>query len=359
MSLLGFDGFSAYAFLDDLENSSNWVRETQSGNAALVSDGGQHERGGLRVGGQNRNEEEWYFDLGPTITESTIGFWFKYEAFDTLEDIEDLFLSWRSNTTYRGSMRIKEDGSITFRRSSNSTEYFDSADASETATGTPLFLFPGSEYKIEIKSTHVNLSGNLEIRVNGVLWFILEGGIDWDATVNRIYFQTGSVGSGVQYQISDFWVIEGDGIAPDGFLGASFEVEVLVPTSESGTESDFTPESGTDNHLMVDDGNPHDADATWIESAINGDIDRCLTTGTLVGLRALGVNVVSVARHLGSADSYRNTIFENATAANGGTEALTDKFLPYHALFTVNPDTTEEWIPADIEACEFGVENMA
>ena len=358
MSLLGFDGFSAYAFLDDLENSSNWVRETQSGNAALVSDGGQNERGGFRVGGQNRNEEEWYFDLGGLKTETTIGFWFVYEAFDTTEDIEDLFLSWRSTTTYRGSMRISEDGSIQFRRSSNSTEYFDSADASETATGTPLFLFPGSEYKIEIKSTHINLSGNIEIRVNGEVWFSLQGGVDWDSTVNRIYFQTASVGSGVQYQISDFWVIEDDGVSPTGFLGNSFQVEVLAPTSESGTESDFTPQSGN-NNSMVDDGNPHDADATWVESTVNGDIDRYLTTDTLVGLRALGVNVVNVVRHLGSSDNFRNTIFENATAANGGTEALTDSFLPYHALFTVNPDTTEEWIPADIEGCEWGLENMA
>lgn len=359
MSLLGFDGFSAYAFLDDLVNSSNWVRDTDAGNAALVQDGGQNERGGFRMGGQNRLEEEWYFDIGSTITESTIGFWFKYEDFDTTDDIEDLILSWRSSTTYRGSLRLSEDGSIAFRRSSNSTEYFDSSDASETATGTPLFLFPGSEYKIEIKSSHINSTGSLEIRVNGEVWFINEGGIDYDGSVNRIYFETGAIGSGAQYQISDFWIIEADGTAPEGFLGNTFQVEVLTPTSESGTESDFTPESGTDNHLMVDDGNPHDADATWVESTVNSDIDRYLTTGTLSGARAIGVNVVNVVRHLGTADNFRNTIFENATAANGATEALTADFLPYHSLFTVNPDTTEEWLPADVEGCEFGLENMA
>ena len=358
MSLLGFDGFSAYAFMSDLENSSNWVRETESGNAAYVPDGGQNERGGFRVGGSNRLEEEWYFDLGGLKTETTLGFWFVYEGFDTTDDIEDLFLSWRSTTTYRGSLRISEDGSIQFRRSSSSTEYFDSANPLQTATGTPLFLFPGTEYKIELKASHINVTGSLEIRVNGEVWFILENAIDWDGTINRIYFQTGSIGSGAQYQISDFWVLEADGTAPEGFLGNTFQVEVLAPTSESGTESDFTPQSGN-NNSMVDDGNPHDADATWVESTVNGDIDRYLTTDTLQGARALGVNVVNVVRHLGSADNFRNTIFENATAADGDTEALTDSFLPYHSLFIVNPDTGDEWIPADVEGCEWGLENMA
>jgi hypothetical protein len=133
---------------------------------------------------------------------------------------------------------------------------------------------------------------------------------------------------------------------------------VLSPTSESATESDFTPQSGT-NNSMVDDPIPHDADSTWVESTVNGDIDRYLTTGTLDQARVLAVQVWSVARHLGSADNFRNTIFENATAANGSTEALTESFVAYASMFTVNPDTTAEWLQADVEACEFGVENMA
>jgi len=359
MSLLGFDGFTAYANLNDLANSSNWVRETDNGNAAIVLAGGQNERGGFRVGGNNRLEEEWYFDIGSLKTELTIGFWFKFEGFDSTDDLDDIIISFRSSTTYRASFLLAADGSIQFRRTNTGFEYFDSSDPLETSTGTPLFLFQGGEYKIEIKISLINTTGSVELRVDGEQWFINEGGIDADGTANRVYFETGALFSGASYQISDFWIIEDDGTDPVGFLGQNFQVELLTPTGESGTESDFTPSSGTDNHLMVDDGNSHDADGTYVESTVNTDIDRYTTTDTLNQARVLGVNVISVARHLGSADNYRNTIFENATAGNGGTEALTESYLPYHYLSTINPDTSAEWDPTDLEGAEFGVENMA
>jgi hypothetical protein len=208
MSVLGLDGFTAYSFLDDMDGPL-WVRETNSANAELVTDGGQHERGGFRVGGLNLFEEEWYFDLGGSKTEVTCGFWFKLEDFDTTDDLEDLFWSIRSGaSTYRGSLRIFQDGSITFRKSSNSTEYFDSTDITETADGQQHFLIPGSENKFEIKLSLLNLSGSVEIRVNDELWFQNLLGVDLDGTATRIYFQTASVGSGAKYQISDFYVLQ-------------------------------------------------------------------------------------------------------------------------------------------------------
>lgn len=359
MSLLAFDGFTAYAFLDDLADSGRWTRETDGGNSALVLDGGQNERGGFRIGGINRAEEEWYWNIGTLKTELTIGFWFVFEGFDTTDDIDDIFLSLRSTTSYRCSFRIGEDGSIAFRRSSASTEFFDSADANDTATGEAEFLLPGSEYKIEIKLSLINSVGSMQLRVNGVTWYLSEGNLDLDGTANRVYFETGAIGSGAQYQISDFYLIEDDGTDPITFLGPTWQVETLVPTAESGTESDFTPSTGTDNSALVDDGNPHDADGTYIESTVNTDIDRYTTTDTLAQARVLGVNVVSVARHLGSADNYRNHIFENATAGNGATNALTSSFLPYLDLFVQNPDTSAEWTTTEVEACEFGVENVA
>lgn len=357
MSLLGFDGFTRYSNLADV--AEVWTREGSAANSALNTTGGQHEAGALQIGGIDRSDDEWYWDLTALKTELTFGFWFKFIDFDTTDDTDDMFIQIQSSTTTRCSFRLSSDGSIQFRRLTTSTEIFDSADATETFSGNPEFLFRDIEYKIEIKLSMINTTGSMELRVNDQVWARFQGNVDLDGTVNRIYFCTGVTGSGAQYEISDFYVLEDDGTDPITFLGSKWQVEVLRPTAESATESDWTPESGTDNSAMVDDAPRHDADATYINSAVNGNIDRYTTSNTLSQQRVMGVNVISLARHEGAADNYRNVIFEGATAGNGSTEALTAEFVPYHALFTTNPDTSAEWTKAEVEGCEFGVEDMA
>ena len=136
-------------------------------------------------------------------------------------------------------------------------------------------------------------------------------------------------------------------------------MEVLRPDAESVTESDWTPSAGTDNHLLVDDALRHDYDSTYISSAVATNIDRYTTTDTVIQKRVIACKVNAVARHEGAAENFRLTHFENATAGNGGTEAITDAFLPYWYMTTLNPDTSLEWTPTEVEGSEFGVEDVA
>ena len=356
MSLLGFDGFTAYSVPGDMVN--RWTRGGDQANAAINLSGGQNERGGLRLGLNDRTYDEFYWNLVSLKTNITVGFWLKLEDFDSTNSLYDMVLKLNSTTSTRLSMRIYQDGSVRFHRLTNSTLLFDSADTADTFDGTQKYLSYGSEYKIELRVNMVNSTGTLEFRVNDEIWFLGEGNVDLDGTVNRIYFVTGEEGSGLSYEVSDFWITEADGTSPETFLGAGFQVEVQRPTAESATIA-FTPDTGTDNSAMVDDAPRHDADATANESTSNAQVDRYTSTATVAGQRVLGVNVVNVARHLGTAQNMRAVIFENATAGNGSDVALTAEFLPYHELFTQNPDTVAEWTPAEVDAAEFGLESRA
>lgn len=359
MSLLGFDGFSRYRTLSEI-GESNWVIETDSGNLSLDVDGGQHERGALRFGDLNFTQSSVYWDIGTTKQTLIMGFWFTFNGFDTGNgNTDDAIMGFNSTTTPRQTLRIRQDGSLEFRRSTASTVFWESADPAQTANGIANYLFSGTEYKIEIRGDWLNTTGSWELRVNDEVWAYFDGNIDLDGVINRIYFHTGLQGDGAQYSISDFYLIDEDGTTPSEFLGASFQVEVLRPTAESGTESDFTPSTGIDNSALVDDAIRHDADATYITSAVTGNIDRYTTSNQLNGQRIIGASVIGVARHEGSADNFRLTIFENATAGNGGTEALTASYVPYQYLTTVNPDTSLPWTVAELEGCEFGVEDVA
>ncbi len=360
MSLLGFDGFSVYRSLSEIEEQT-WVITSNAGsNLQLIDAGGQHERGALRYGADNNTLVDMYYDLGGLKTELLIGFWFTFDGFDTSDgDVDDMVFTFQSTTSIRCSFRISQDGSIQFRRSSASTEYFDSSDVLETFSGNQEFLFQGIEYKIEIRMSMINTTGSMEIRVNDDVWSRRTADVDVDGTANRFYFKTGSVGGGAQYTISDFYALEINGTEPDTFLGSSWQVEVLRPDAESGTESDWTPSAGADNHLLVDDAVRHDFDSTYISSAVATNIDRYTTTETLTNGRVIACKVNAVARHEGSAENFRLTHFENATVGNGGTEAITEDFLPYWYMTTLNPDTSLEWTVAEVEGSEFGVEDVA
>jgi hypothetical protein len=362
MSLFGFDGFSRYRSITEIEDS-NWVIATDSGNVALDQTGGQNERGALKFGALDLSESSVYYDLGTFTTVGVpliIGFWFTFDGFDTTNgSVSDTLIKFNSSTTTRNSLRLYQDGHLVFQRSTVSTTLYDSSDPSDVPDGVAKYLIQGQEYKIEIRGDWVNTTGTLEIRVNDEVWAYFPGTIDLDGTISRIYFCTGSVNDGLAFSISDFYALEEDGTAPSEFLGSSFQVEILRPTGDSATEADFTPSTGINNYALVDDSLRHDADGTYVNSSVNGNIDRYTTTDTLTGQRVIGVNTVAVARHEGSADNFRLTIFENATAGNGATKALTANYVPYEYLTTVNPDTSAPWTVTELEGCEFGVEDLA
>jgi hypothetical protein len=83
----------------------------------------------------------------------------------------------------------------------------------------------------------------------------------------------------VGWTIDDIWVATHDTDASDISPAPSTysmplpdpQVRTFFPAAE-GNQNDWTPLSGIDNALMVDD-NPHDTDTTYVESSTTGHID--------------------------------------------------------------------------------------
>ena len=357
MSHIWSDGFTAYTLLSDLDQL--YTREGVSNNLRLVQDGGENENGSVRLGGVDQSNSGFYRDLGTSITIGYIGFWFKFNDFDTADGLDDMIFKLSNSTTARMSMRISDDGSIQIRRSTTGTEHFDSADITETVDGVAHFLFRGTEYKIELKIEGVNTIGSLELRVNDEVWAVLDGK-DFDGTYNRISFMTGEVGEGADFEISDLYVFDDQGTIKDNktFLGSRWQIEILRPDAESA-QIDFTPESGVDNSAMVDDAPRNNQDTDWNDSTGDAEIDRFTTTDTLNGGQVHNVSVINVARNTGAAQNFRAVIFEGATIGNGSDEAMTTTFEVFMEDFETNPDTTALWTVAEIEGSEFGYESRA
>lgn len=357
MSHIWSDGFTAYEFLSDFDQL--YTREGVSNNLRLVQDGGPSENGSVRLGGVDQSNSGFYRDLGTSITIGYIGFWFKFNDFDTTDGLDDMIFKLSATTTVRMSMRLSDDGSLQIRRSTTGTEHFDSSDITDTIDGLQHFLFRGTEYKIELKIEGVNNTGSLELRVNDEVWGLLDSK-DFDGTYDRISFQTGSTGEGADFEISDLYVFDDQGSIKDNktFLGSTWAIEILRPDAETA-QIDFTPESGVDNSAMVDDAPRNNADADWNDSTGDAQIDRLTSTDVLAGGQVHNVSVINVARHTGSAQNFRAVIFEGATSGNGADETLAETFQVFMEDYETNPDTTDPWTVTEIEAAEFGYESRA
>lgn len=358
MALLHLDGFTAYAALADLD--SRYVRVGGTDNLGIDADGGPLGNGALEFGGVNLSASGIEFTHGSLLQQFYMGFWFEYLAFNSTSHLHDVFLTFQSTTTVRFSLHIRQDGSIQLRRGSGSggTLFWDSSDTALTADGEAHYLFTG-QYKIELYFDALNNTGSFSLWVNDELWAELEGDVDLDGTVNRFAFHTGLEGSGANYRIADWYLLDLTGADNNARLGQNWRVEVRRPEADSATEADFTPSAGTDNFAMVDEASPADADSTYNDSATNTDIDRFTCATPLTLKRVHGANVITRARHLGSSQNMRNVIFEGATQGNGSNVALSESFVPRFTLFTTNPDTSLPWTVDELEAAEFGYEARA
>lgn len=359
MANLHFDGFTAYQFREDLDGV--YTREDDPDNLRINLTGGPNEQGAINLGGVNRTAESGFFiDLVAAHDHIYMGFWLTINDFDNTDDLFDMLVMWTQNTTtIRGSLHIGDDGSILVRRSNTGTLHFDSGNAATTIDGQTHFLARDTEYKIEVYIKFINTVGSLELRVNDDVWGRFTETLDFDGTIDQVHFKANDTGSGMDVDISDWYINDETGIAPNNtFLGSRWQVEVLRPTAEAAGIA-FTPATGTDNSAMVDDAPRHDADATENHSTGDAQVDR-FTTGNSLALQAVNsVSVVNVARHEGTAQNFRAKIFEGATGGDGADEALVGTFTAYRELFETNPDTSLQWTVTEIEASEFGYESRA
>jgi hypothetical protein len=157
----------------------------------------------------------------------------------------------------------------------------------------------------------------------------------------------------------DLYVLDGSGAAPlNDFLG-DCRVDARYPTAE-GASSAWTPLSGTDNALMVDETAPDD-DTTYNSTSTVGATDTHVVQDAPVpGAVLYGVqlclshkksdagtcSIAPVVRHSG--------VDQVGTAFNPGTTYVYS-VTPYG----LNPGTGAAWTEAGFNAAEFGYKRTA
>jgi hypothetical protein len=350
MALLWLDSFDHYVTADLLEKYDAWNQTV--GNVILPT-GGRRSGGCFNIGYYSSYLVKSFASApNPTIC---VGFALKIGGFPGgnvgLFDV-------RSASTQQVSLGLTNLGMLRVMRGS----------VTGTQLGIATIPLPVNAFVfIEMKVAIHPSAGTVTVRVNEFPVITLTGqntsatgAAAWDNILLGNSENSGQSLGGNSHSYDDLYVLDGSGGAPaNDFLG-DVRVDARYPTAE-GASSAWTPLSGTDNALMVDDPGAPDDDTTYNSTPTVGATDTHVTQdapipgGALLGVQvclslkksdAGTCSVAPVVRH-GSTD-YPGTAVNPGTAYN---YAVT----PYG----LNPGTGAAWTEADFNAAQFGYRRTA
>jgi hypothetical protein len=358
-----WDGFTAYSVVQDLDHLYTRGGAGALTNIEIIHDGGPTGQGSVRFGGQN-TDQAYIYRVFTASSEIIFGAKLKmldwnFDAADTLDE----FLTFGSGGAGEFHVQLNNDYSLDIYAAGS--RVYQSSVATDSVDGLTHYLFPGAEYKFELKFLIDASVGTVELRVDGVVWALLEN-IDTlftNSTYNRCYIGVAASGDGggIQFEIAEWYLFDTSGTYANDFLG-EWEAQILRPTTDTAA-SDFTPLAAGNNEAEVDETGKHDQDASYNSSATNGHIDRFTTTDSIAGTsitKVIAANVIGIARHDGTASNMRTKVRHTASDQNGSTVAANaEDYRPFITTSDVNPSTSAQWTVAGIEAAEFGYEKMA
>lgn len=161
-----------------------------------------------------------------------------------------------------------------------------------TATTTTATISTGTWYRIEIRHLVADAGGEMELRLylgdstSAIETLTITGEDTNNTNVRDFLLQEGAANAGIENYFDDVAVNDSTGSFQTSWAGVG-KIYLLTPDTE--VTGIWTPLSGTDNALMVDDvpGTPDDDTTYNSDTTINNE-DR-------LGLTALGAEVTSDA----------------------------------------------------------------
>lgn len=195
-------------------------------------------------------------------------------------------------------------------------------------------------------------TGAAEIRVNGSTVISVSGEDtkpDTATGCNAVML----LGRG-SHQMTDVYV-------DDAAFQGDCIIETLMPTAD-GTESDFTPLSGTNEENIDDDGTIDD-DSTYNYSATQGDMDTFVTEDVenrpASDILSVAVNVAmrkddASTRVVKPVARVNSTNYPHSTGVT-----LISSYKVGQRIWDDNPDDSNPWEEADVNGAEFGYEQSS
>ena len=314
---------------------------TSSSGGALTT--GRNATNGLRLAGAS---EEVSKTLASSHASGVIGF-----AFLPIGHIDsNHFLEILDGATRHLTLRLDTSGHLVATR-----------NGTVLATGTAVISLAAYTY-VEIKFTINDATGAVEVRLNGSASpDINVSGVDTrnGATATWNTFAFSSVGTITGASYDDIYVLDGSGAANNDFLG-DCRVECLLPSTGNGSNTDFTPSTGSDHGALVDEATPND-DTDYNASATVGHLDTYnypSLSGTPEDI--FGIQVLPCVRKTDAgARDVAPVVKSGATTSVGTTVSPSTGYLYYPQIYETDPNTAAPWVSGGIDALEAGLKVIA
>jgi hypothetical protein len=336
MTLLFADSFDHYATADI---TKKW---NSTGGGTINSTAGRRSGGAYR-GSSNGNTITKTFAANASVV---VGFAYKASAIPGTDCTIATLLDAGS---VQCNLGIKADGTLYFNRNGTAL----------TGGASTLALSSGAFYYIEWKITIANsvAADSCKVRVNGVDWITIAAGQDTQATANatcnqlRIGVTGGDPGDA---DFDDLYLCNQSGGTNNDFLG-DIRVDAIFPNAD-GNYSQFTPSSGTDHYLLVDETTPNTSD--YNDGDTVGDRDSyafgnltALTSQTVYGVQ---VNA-AVLKDDAGAKSASTFARSGSTNTDGASTALSTTQAYLTDVYETDPNGGGAWTETSVNAAEFGV----
>lgn len=213
-------------------------------------------------------------------------------------------------------------------------------------------------------SVLIGAAGEATVRVDGVEWLHLTG-VDTEETPgvvpNQIRLGSNTLIGLGNLRFDDVYICDGQGSGTfTTFLG-DCRVDVLRPNAD-GTYSAWTPSSGTQHSLLVDETPPND-DTDYVSALTGGSRDSYQLTPlpTMPNPEVLAVQACISARKE-DVDEIRISPFlvsNGLTSLGSGLHELNASYKYALDRWTLDPGTSLGWTEAAINSLQVGVERLA
>jgi hypothetical protein len=281
-----------------------------------------------------------------------IGFAFRCSA---LPATSKTILGLVDTGTLQVDVCLNTDGTLSVRRNGSTV----------LTNGTSSFALTANIYAyIEFKCTIADSIGasTCQVRVDGDIKITVATGQDTkhsaNATANQILVagaQTTTNPSAL-WDVEDLYICDGQGSVNNDFLG-DCRVDALLPNAD-GSNSQFTPSTGSDHYTLVDDSAPND-DTDYLSSNTSGHKDTWafanLTALTSPSLKGVQLNLTAKKDDAGTR-LLKPVVKSGSTTSSGSSQGIGTDYRQFAQIYETDPDTSAAWTEAGVNAAEFGGE---
>lgn len=232
--------------------------------------------------------------------------------------------------------------------------------AAMTTSSSAQKLSPSVIQYIEVLVTVHNTAGAYTVKVDGVTWLSATGVNTRNTannTANQVQLAWSVVSSG-SMDVDDYYIADDAGSINNTFLGP-VKIECLRPNAVGNT-TQLSPTGAANNWDCVNDTTPDDdstyvADGTVGHKDTYGMTDLAQTAGTVCGVQSL----LRARKDDLSTRQICAVYRSGGNDYDGSTVTLASGYADYLEVKEANPDTTNPWTIAEVNAAEMGLKIVA